>query len=128
MSTPESNMDSYYYKTNQNENLISTNNLNSLKIENPYIISGLDDNFVLYKSNSSYCFMLTCMFCVPVLLPILIIPFLFMEKKLEITKNENNEIIVIITTFGGCKKRYIFPIENTAFEVISGTEEVSGQV
>jgi hypothetical protein len=40
-----------------------------------------------------------------------------LEYKLEITKNENNEIIVIITTYGNCKKRYNFPIENTAFEV-----------
>ena len=127
MSTPESNMDSYGYKPNQNENLISTNNLNSPNIENPYIISGLDDNFVIYKSNYSYCFMLTCMICVPVLLPFLIIPFLLMERKLEITKNENNEIVVIVTTFGGCKKRYTFPIESTAFEVISGSVTVGEQ-
>jgi hypothetical protein len=50
-----------------------------------------------------------------------------MEQKLEITKNENNEIIVIITTFGGCKKRYIFPIEDTAFEVISRTGKVDNK-
>jgi hypothetical protein len=54
MSTPENNMDSYDYKTNQNENLIFTNNLNSPDIENPYIISALDNNFVIYKNDSFF--------------------------------------------------------------------------
>jgi hypothetical protein len=128
MSTPESNMDSYYYKTNQNENLIFTNNLNSPNTENPYIISGLDDNFVIYKYNTPLCWIIMCMVSIPILIPFLISPLLRLEKKLEIKKNENNEIIVIITTYGNCTKTFNFPIENTAFEVRSdGIQEGLGQ-
>jgi hypothetical protein len=59
------------------------------------------------------------MVSIPILIPFLIAPLLRLEKKLEIKKNENNEIIVIITTYGNCTKIFNFPIENTAFEVIS---------
>jgi hypothetical protein len=66
------------------------------------------------------------MIFIPILIPILIIPLLLLEKKLEIIKNENNEIIVIITNYANCKKRYNFPIENTAFEVRADMTQNAG--
>ena len=130
MTTP-GNLDSDIYKTNQNENLICLENQNSLNIENPYIINVEDKNnsFEIYKGKACFWLMIMFMIFIPPLFPILIISLFFLEKKIEITKNEKlGEIEVIKKNYCNCTKRINFSIENCAFEVRrGGTQEYCGQ-
>jgi hypothetical protein len=111
-------MDSLDDKTNQNENLIFINNQNPSNFENPYMIVLENDSFVIYKNKCCFLILILIIIFIPPSFPFLIIPLLLLENKIEITKSENNdEIIIISKKFGCCEKRYHFPINNTAFEV-----------
>jgi len=131
MSTPGYNMDYYEYKTNQNENLINTENKNSPDIDNPYIINSQDNNNSYEIYNNSLCFgcVFFVMIMIPPLIPFLIIPFFLLEKKIKISKNENTgELILMKISYGKCKKIIKnFSIEDTAFQIRKSFLEGGGQ-
>ena len=120
MSKPGYNMDYYEYKTNQNENLINTENKNCPDIDNPYIINSQDNNnsYEIYKSKFWCGCMILLLIMIPPLIPFLIIPLLLLEKKIKISKNENTgELIVMKISYGSCKKTINFSIEDTAIQI-----------
>ena len=131
MSKPGYNMDYYEYKTNQNENLINTENKNCPDIDNPYIINFQDNNNNSYEIyNNKFCcrWMVLVMIMIPPLIPFLIIPFFLLEKKIKISKNENTgELIVMKISYGSCTKRINFAIEDTAIQIRKSFLEEGGQ-